>query len=577
MFMYFTKIFSILPVFILYNVSNVLFAQNAPELLFGFPIIIDSINPGTAQPVVADINNDGTEEIIVSNSSEPFLVFVYQLNGTILEGWPQPYTEGDDMRAIAAGDIDGDGAIEIVARTFRRLYVWHSNGIVVDGFPQILAANDDYNFGKTILLYDLHKNNTLDIITTTFNQIIIHHSDGTVHSGWPKILNGTYATYPVAGDLDNNGISEIIVSSYSTPTPNTGWLYIFDTNGELLPNWPIMLDSGYFFSQSRSLCNINDDDSIEIIAPNTLPLSTNPPIYEAKITIYSPTARVVKQWYSPLPIGSLKSFCTVSLADFNNDGTKEFAVSDWENHIYIFDTSGNVLPGWPQQQPIAQRYTPILSDIDNDSIPELFLGDNGSLRDTGTIHCYNYLGQEMPWSPFQVFGNTGVRYPVFSDMDGDGTIEMVLLGNLGIRYWGNALSVYRFPNTIFSSTTSPWPQLQHDRYNTYQFGYVPSDNVVGVADGVPSVPEQFSLKQNYPNPFNPTTAIGFSLLAVGNVTLKIYDILGREVQTLLNNDRMQAGRHEIQFDGSALTSGVYFYRLSVDSKFSETKKLVLMK
>ena len=92
----------------------------------------------------------------------------------------------------------------------------------------------------------------------------------------------------------------------------------------------------------------------------------------------------------------------------------------------------------PQQQPIAQRYTPILSDIDNDSIPELFLEDNGSLRDTGTIHCYNYLGQEMRL-PFQVFGNTGVRYPVFSDIkDGDGTIEMVLLGNLGIRYWGNA-------------------------------------------------------------------------------------------------------------------------------------------
>ena len=91
------------------------------------------------------------------------------------------------------------------------------------------------------------------------------------------------------------------------------------------------------------------------------------------------------------------------------------------------------------------------------------------------------------------------------------------------------------------------------------------------------VPLAYSLEQNYPNPFNPTTAIGFSLLAVGNVTLKIYDILGREVATLLNNEKMEAGRHEIQFDGSTLTSGVYFYRLSVDGKFSETKKLVLMK
>mgnify|MGYP001603756245 CR=1 FL=1 len=87
----------------------------------------------------------------------------------------------------------------------------------------------------------------------------------------------------------------------------------------------------------------------------------------------------------------------------------------------------------------------------------------------------------------------------------------------------------------------------------------------------------FSLKQNYPNPFNPQTAISFSLLAVGNVTLKVYDILGREVATLINNEIMEAGRHEIQFDGSTLTSGVYFYRLNVDGKFSETKKLLLMK
>ena len=88
---------------------------------------------------------------------------------------------------------------------------------------------------------------------------------------------------------------------------------------------------------------------------------------------------------------------------------------------------------------------------------------------------------------------------------------------------------------------------------------------------------KFSLQQNYPNPFNPQTAIGFSLLAVGNVTLKVYDVLGREVATLVNNETIQSGRHEIQFDGSALTSGVYFYRLNVDGKFSETKKFVLMK
>ncbi|MEK7263743.1 MAG: T9SS type A sorting domain-containing protein [Bacteroidota bacterium] len=89
-------------------------------------------------------------------------------------------------------------------------------------------------------------------------------------------------------------------------------------------------------------------------------------------------------------------------------------------------------------------------------------------------------------------------------------------------------------------------------------------------------PSSFSLSQNYPNPFNPQTAIGFSLLAIGNVTLKIYDLLGREVATLINNETMQSGKHEIQLDGSTLTSGVYFYRLVV-GKFSETKKFIITK
>ncbi len=94
-----------------------------------------------------------------------------------------------------------------------------------------------------------------------------------------------------------------------------------------------------------------------------------------------------------------------------------------------------------------------------------------------------------------------------------------------------------------------------------------------VQDGMPS---GISLEQNYPNPFNPQTAIGFSLLAVGNVTLKVYDVLGQEVATLLNNEILDEGEHEVQFDASRLSSGVYYYRLSIGA-FTEVKKMVLMK
>ena len=92
---------------------------------------------------------------------------------------------------------------------------------------------------------------------------------------------------------------------------------------------------------------------------------------------------------------------------------------------------------------------------------------------------------------------------------------------------------------------------------------------------VKSVPRSFALFQNYPNPFNPTTVISYQLSAVSHVTLKIYDVLGREVGTLVN-EVQKVGIYEVTFDGSRLASGVYFYRL-VAGGFVSVRKLVLVK
>ncbi|MBS4028480.1 MAG: PQQ-dependent sugar dehydrogenase, partial [Ignavibacteriales bacterium] len=89
-------------------------------------------------------------------------------------------------------------------------------------------------------------------------------------------------------------------------------------------------------------------------------------------------------------------------------------------------------------------------------------------------------------------------------------------------------------------------------------------------------PTDFSLSQNYPNPFNPKTVISFSLSVNGLVSLKVYDILGREVVTLIHNRLMDEGTHTVELDASKLTSGVYFYRLTTEH-FTETKKMVLLR
>ncbi len=99
--------------------------------------------------------------------------------------------------------------------------------------------------------------------------------------------------------------------------------------------------------------------------------------------------------------------------------------------------------------------------------------------------------------------------------------------------------------------------------------------VVSVEDKTPNLPTVFSLSQNYPNPFNPTTNIEFRIAKFGFVNLKVYDILGNKITTLVGEE-FPAGKHEIEFDASGLPSGIYFYRLQTGD-YVETRKMVLMK
>lgn len=101
-------------------------------------------------------------------------------------------------------------------------------------------------------------------------------------------------------------------------------------------------------------------------------------------------------------------------------------------------------------------------------------------------------------------------------------------------------------------------------------------STVGVISYENSIPEKFSLRQSYPNPFNPSATIEFDLPQSVSVTLKIYDITGAEVETLINGLELKAGIFKYQFDGSMLASGVYFYKL-ITNDYTQTRKMILIK
>jgi hypothetical protein len=90
-----------------------------------------------------------------------------------------------------------------------------------------------------------------------------------------------------------------------------------------------------------------------------------------------------------------------------------------------------------------------------------------------------------------------------------------------------------------------------------------------------NLPTNYSLEQNYPNPFNPITRIMWNIPSDDFVTIKVFDLLGKEIATLMNNF-LRAGNHSLFFEASSLASGVYFYQMKT-SKFTDSKKMVLIK
>jgi hypothetical protein len=105
----------------------------------------------------------------------------------------------------------------------------------------------------------------------------------------------------------------------------------------------------------------------------------------------------------------------------------------------------------------------------------------------------------------------------------------------------------------------------------------------GIKEKNSNIPKNFILKQNYPNPFNPRTVIPYSLKLAGYVRIIAYDILGREIQRLVDQ-KQSAGDYEVDFMGKFTATGVYFYRMTVDDPstssghvFVETKKMVMLK
>lgn len=202
------------------------------------------------------------------------------------------------------------------------------------------------------------------------------------------------------------------------------------------------------------------------------------------------------------------------------------------------------------QQWVARYNGPANGD---DEVESLVLDDSGNVYITGGSlensnyfdYCtikYNTSGVQQWVIRFNRFGY-GNNYANSMVLDGSGNIYVT-----GYSYGNGTNNDYC---TIKYSAITGVPQTQNN------------------------IPYKFSLSQNYPNPFNPATKIKYGLPISGNVKLVVYDILGKEIKTLVN-EKQNAGTYQVEFDGSNFPSGVYFYKLTTDN-YNAVKKMVLIK
>lgn len=213
------------------------------------------------------------------------------------------------------------------------------------------------------------------------------------------------------------------------------------------------------------------------------------------------------------------------------------------------------------------------------------------------VPIYKYIADYA--GAFEEFAEMESVFATFAKNDDDNVVEIsvpraAINAGTNVRPWlyvvgdENWDNEEYFPNSIFEG----WSEASPEMYYALDYNFITGPSIITLNDksmvtSVKSiltgeqVGSEFGLVSNYPNPFNPSTVIEFTLNQKANIDVKVFDILGREISSLVNNKNLTAGTHKVNWNGldkngNQVTSGVYFYKISSDNNFV-TKKMMLIK
>lgn len=262
-------------------------------------------------------------------------------------------------------------------------------------------------------------------------------------------------------------------------------------------------------------------------------------------------------------------FQNAYLALLSGTGTSLFASTTTNNIIYRSTDNGT---SWALADSGIATANAIIQSGSNfiaGGVSGIYLSTNNAV--SWTPVSLSVFGNNVEISGFATQGTTvfGVAYNAVVAGAGNGTNWSNITSSLSLSDPYTAIAV--IDTNLFIGTNNNSDFSKGATVWRISLSNLPT----GVSKEEDNTPANFNLDQNYPNPFNPTTVISYQLPSASRVSLKVYDLVGRQVATLVNG-QMEAGVHQVSFDASRLASGVYFYQLQAGS-FVASKKLVLLK
>ncbi len=440
-------------------------------------------------------------------------------------------------------------------------------------------------------------------------------------------------TWPgfTSGDLDKDGKLEIIwgpvnwieagnenpprILIFEYPGDGSDNMGVFDGVGNYLPNTSFTItdqDNVNLRPSKFVIADVDNDGDDELIFNDRQSSTSNYHVGILSVSDVPDFADGTEEWLTEFS-GS---------GDFNFDGTgNKWDVCALNNFVYVWGSDESIYPvkftgsAYESLAPIAGTATgnsfmsSMVGDIDEDGTEEIVYG---SWSAPAKVFLLQPNGDDITSTEIADFTSLGIQrivYGKFGDLDNDGNVDFVF----GTRYvdattpnfatvrlsylGGDITSPASYVTSIIDSgavlggesgimTIANFDgDLDAEIILTASYPRGPAPNVIDVfyldrpATSVElessNIPSNFYVEQNYPNPFNPSTVIKFGITEATAVDLRVYDVLGREVAILVNNQNLEAGSYNATFNAEGLASGIYVYRIIAGNNTTSMKMQLL--